>query len=169
MRNQIEKVTSNAGRSDSGKPDSLSQNIDVQTQFYGQDGDMAHGNDDYYDYDDNYNYSDTEEDETTPSDAFYSQPAPYNPYRPRGSRRGGGWFPRNNLTPPSGPRLNTPDEYGNPTRCSFCKSTYHYVSQCPDAAKQAAVKGRGGASTRRGNGCGGRGMHGGRGGGSKYI
>ena len=55
------------------------------------------------------------------------------------SRRGGS-FSQWGATMTSGPHLNTPDEFGNPSRCSFCKSTYHYDRQCPDAAKQALRK-----------------------------
>ena len=51
------------------------------------------------------------------------------------------------------PRVNMPDEFGKPTRCSFCHSIYHYVSRCPDA--QTSQKSRGAPTYRRQRGRGG--------------
>ena len=34
--------------------------------------------------------------------------------------------------PNSYPRLNRPDEFGNPSRCGYCKSIFHYFAECPD-------------------------------------
>lgn len=164
MRKQIEKVTSNAGRSD--KSGLSSQHVTVNSQFYGQEGDTNDGyfgEEEYYeDYD--CGGADEVTEETAPCETYYARPQ-YS-YRARGLRRGGAGPPR---TPQSssGLRLNMPDEFGNPTRCSFCRSTYHYVGQCPDAAKQTATRGRGGVSSWRAGGRG-RGMHGGRGG-ANYI
>ncbi len=43
------------------------------------------------------------------------------------------------------PRQNVPDEFGNPTRCSFCQSIFHYVKDCPHATASTARQ-RGGLS-----------------------
>ena len=151
MKKQIEKVTSNSGRAD--KP---SQDISVQSQFY-MDREVDNVDECYYEGDHNVGT------ESAECDAYYVQPGQSTlqyQYHPRGSRRGVS-FSQRGATMTSGPRLITPDEFGNPTRCSFCKSTYHYVGQCPDAAKQAAVRGRGASTIWR---PGRRGMRGGRGG-----
>lgn len=163
MKKQIERVTSSAGRSDKASLD-----VTVQPQFYNE---VEDGYDqDYYYYDDSQYESEvttgTEQYDGPECETYYAQQRPTAPqyqYRPRGARRGGPLPPRSGAAA-SAPRLNTPDEYGNPTRCDFCRSTYHYVGQCPDAAKQAALKGRGAPSPRR-PGRGGRGnyMRGGRG------
>ena len=34
--------------------------------------------------------------------------------------------------PNSYPRYNRPDEFGNPSRCGFCKSIFHHIADCPD-------------------------------------
>lgn len=149
MKKQIAKVTSSTGRAD--KPD---QGVTVQSQFY-TDGDIYH-DDDYYCEED----YDLDDGGIEDSDAYYVQPAQSQyQYRPRGSRRGG--FSQRGATVSSGPRLNAPDEYGNPTRCSFCRSTYHYVGSCQDAAKHAAARRRGAPSVWRSSR---RGVRGGRGG-----
>ena len=49
-------------------------------------------------------------------------------------------------------RPNIPDEFGKPTKCSFCHSIYHYVSRCPDAPRpQTQTRQRGGPSTSIGS------------------
>ena len=151
MKKQIEKVTSNSGRADKH-----SQDISVQSQFY-MDGEVDYVDECYYEGDHGVGT------ESAECDTYYVHPGQSTlqyQYRPGGSRRGMS-FSQRGATMTSGPRLNTPDEFGNPTRCSFCKSTYHYVGQCPDAAKQAAVRGRGASTIWR---PGRRGMRGGRGG-----
>lgn len=162
MKIQIERVTSAAGRADKPGSNKSTPDITVQTQFY-NDGENAYDDEYYYE---EYDYDDAaDESEGAECETYYAQPrqfAPQYQYRPRGARRGGPWSPRGSAMS-SAPRLNTPDEFGNPTRCSFCRSTYHYVSQCPDAAKQTAGRGRGTPSFRR-SGSGHRGMRGGRGG-----
>ena len=54
----------------------------------------------------------------------------------RGAKSGSYRHPNFNTNP----RMNTPDEYGNPTKCGFCKSIYHYISACPDAKAQSQSK-----------------------------
>ena len=50
----------------------------------------------------------------------------------------------------SAPRMNAPDEYGNPTRCGFCKSIYHYIGACPDAKMMKKKSNSGNGNSRRG-------------------
>ena len=146
---QIKKVTSDAGKCD--KP---SQDITVQSQFYTAQSELYTGAEAGYDneypyYEEEYE-AEADEGEGAEFDTYYAQqrhPGPQYQYRSR-ARRGGPWSQRGGATPP-GPRLNAPDEYGNPTCCSFCGSTYHYVSKCPDAVKQAAARGRGTPTLRR--------------------
>lgn len=141
MRKQIEKITTSAGSSESSHSDT--QNITVQPQFYGleyEEGD--------------YEFEYEEEDEPSQCDAYYAQQSQYQ-FRPRTPQPGAS----SNFAP--GPRLNTPDEFGNPTQCSFCRSTYHYVGRCPDAALHAVSRPRGGSGFRRpGRGRGVRGTRG---------
>ena len=149
MRQQIEKVSTSAGNSDITT--SESQNVPVQSQYYGLECE-----EEGYDHDE---YPEEEEDHTY--DSYYSQQPPYH-QSSRSSRRVFSSSAR------FGPRLNAPDEFGNPTRCGFCRSIYHYVDRCPDAAKRAESKPRGRGSAapagfrKPGRGRGGyRGGHGG--------
>ena len=121
MRAQIEKVTS--GTPDKDKTDSSDTlEFPVQSQFYGCE----------YVTDEN-EYTETD----GPYDAYYTQQTQYQDdenetyytqqYRPRR------FSSPNNFQSYRAPRLNPPDEFGNPTRCSFCHSTYHWVEKCPHA------------------------------------
>ena len=56
-------------------------------------------------------------------------------------------FTLQNRTQTNFPKVNMPDEFGKPTRCSFCHSIYHYVRECTHA--QSANKARGPQSYRR--------------------
>jgi hypothetical protein len=47
-------------------------------------------------------------------------------------------------------RQNVSDEFGRPTRCSFCQSIYHYIRECPHAIN-AQGKQRGGSVGHRGS------------------
>ena len=151
MTTQIKRVTSTG--SQSGKTDSEPQTVTVEAQYYGhevEEPEVYYGEEEEYEYEaDGY-----EEEEGASHEAYYAQPsAPRRfQYRPGAPRRGAAWTPKPQGVQGAGPlpRLNTPDEYGNPTRCSFCRSTYHYVGQCPDAAKHGTTRGRGAASYRRG-------------------
>lgn len=149
MRKQIEKITTSAGYSESSKLES--QQISVESQFYG----MELHDHDYDDYE--YEYEQDEEEENVPP-VYYTQQQ--RPYRPRASAYG------SRTSGTSVPRLNVPDEFGNPTRCSFCRSVYHYVERCPDAMKRTTGSPRGGYSSRRPNR--GRGFRGNRGGNQGY-
>lgn len=157
MQKQIVKVTSSAGHSDKQADKS---SINVQTPFYGETecGEEYNYEYAYEDYTDDGESADNDGPTPETCDAYYTN----QHYRPRGPRRGG--FPRSrgagmaSSTVP--PRLNMLDEYQNPTRCSFCKSIYHYVAECPDAARSKNAKGRGGFPSRRPAARGGmRGQH----------
>ena len=111
MKKQIEKVTSNSGRADKH-----SQDISVQSQFY-MDGEVDYVDECYYEGDHGVGT------ESAECDTYYVHPGQSTlqyQYRPGGSRRGMS-FSQRGATMTSGPRLNTPDEFGNPTRCVSAK------------------------------------------------
>ena len=152
MQKQIERITSTAGRPD--KSNSDSQNVTVHPQYY-----SVEDEEDYCYVEDSFDYGVNAEgeDEGNSCEAYYAQPSQHqNPnYRSNMPRRRVSWTRQpQGAQGTSLPRLNTPDEYGNPTRCSFCRSTYHYVGNCPDAAKHTAARGRGTPIYRRAGGRG---------------
>ena len=119
MREKIERVTSN---NSSFKPK-------TESLFYEQypRGDEYYQTEEYEDnqYDENYYDTTQEEHQGEQEDiTFYAQ------------------APRGGVRPPyrhpnaSSLRTNVPDEYGNPTKCSFCKSIYHYREECSDYQKK---------------------------------
>lgn len=138
MKAQIEKVTSTTTSASS--TERLDEPSVPISQFYGYE----------YTVEEEEVYDDTEESDEQ-YDAFYAQQPFYN--RPRQSLN-------SNMSPNASraPRLNPLDEFGNPTRCSFCHSTYHWVGRCPDAPRQFVTRrvagrrrvgrNRGGPSTR---------------------
>ena len=136
MRQQIEKVTSNCDLV-SAKSESVA--VAVEPQFYEED-DGPHEHDDYQG---EYNEYPTEE-------TYYSQQPQYRPRPTSASFK----------SSTGNPRQNAPDEFGNPTRCAFCQSTYHWISRCPDAPRQSGGIRRGARGFRRGRGRPGSGYRG---------
>ena len=139
MRQQIEKVTSNCDLV-SAKSESVA--VAVEPQFYGEEyvDDGPHEHDDYQG---EYNEYPTEE-------TYYSQQPQYRPRPTSASFK----------SSTGNPRQNAPDEFGNPTRCAFCQSTYHWISRCPDAPRQSGGIRRGARGFRRGRGRPGSGFRG---------
>ena len=45
----------------------------------------------------------------------------------------------------AGLRQNPPDEFGAPSRCSFCRSIYHWIQRCPDAQRSGYTPSRRGS------------------------
>ena len=133
MRKKIERVTS-----DSKKTVECGE-----SQFYGEAEYYEHGADEYNDgeYGEYYDHGAMPE-----QDADQEEKAYYTPLSFRGGRRP---YRHPNSTG-NAPRVNAPDEYGNPSRCGFCKSIYHYVAGCPDAKRSQSSNSRGGAGGRRG-------------------
>ena len=163
MRTQIEKVTSSV---DTAK----SESVEVEPQYYGQ----GYEEEDYvYDLQD-YGYDECYD--NTTHDTYYAQQEQGRSHVPSkssgGERRDG--FSHNQWRGhasaphparqvyygPPRPRPNPPDEFGNPSRCSFCRSIYHWVGRCPDAPRSPSGStrrgsrrpGRGRGSSRRGHG-----------------
>lgn len=101
----------------------------VQPQFYAAEYE-------HYDY-----YAD---DHDEPDNTYYTRPGYYRS-RPSPSTS-------------QGAKLNPPDEFGNPSKCSFCHSIYHWVNDCLDASRATFSRGRGNRRPTRG----GRGFRGGR-------
>ena len=129
MKAQIEKVTSNTGHTSSSKSEQAeSSSVTVQSQYYGNE--YVVGDDDYTDF---------AYDDTPAEDTYYNQQPQYSS---RPALHPSKYVHRN-------PRQNPPDEYGNLTRCSFCHSTYHWLSRCLDAPRQSSASHRG-TGTRRG-------------------
>lgn len=126
MKKQIERVTSSAAKN--------TKETIASTPFYSG----AAYDEEYQDesYDENPDEYDGEQecDQSTET-AYYSHPS---------TSRGGRPF----RPPPNGPRINAPDNYGNPSRCSFCQSIYHYRGACPDAIRASASKPRGDINRR---------------------
>ena len=127
MRMQIEKITS-AINKDQKKAET--ENVDIQPQFYCEE------------YEDEYPDDQEEiyEDFEQVQDTFYNRQ--YHPkssgyQRGQGSARGTQPYMYNTGNYQSKPRQNPPDEFGNPTRCSFCRSIYHWVEKCPDAQRNS--------------------------------
>ena len=45
----------------------------------------------------------------------------------------------------AGLRQNPPDEFGAPSKCSFCRSIYHWIQRCPDAQRSGYTPSRRGS------------------------
>ena len=119
MREKIERVTANTKQ-----PNTESMFYENHPEYYPPEDYNAH---DEYQYDENYEAHSEEANEQEDL-AFYAN-AP----------RSGGKPPYKH--PNSRPlRVNAPDEYGNPSKCSFCKSIYHYQQECPDFQKKIVAK-----------------------------
>ena len=140
MRTQIEKVTSNIS-SDSKGATGNEESVNVTPQFYTFDEDEEFP----CDYEASY-----EEDEEQ-HDTYYGQV----PFRPRennaysGPSRGNPRVSNQNHGSSMRPRPNPPDEFGNPTRCSFCRSIYHWFEKCPDAQRSNIYPGNSRRASRR--------------------
>lgn len=119
MRTQIEKVTSNVTN------DEKVESFEIQPQFYG-----------YEDEDYSYDYNEYFDEEQ-------SQDTYYNQYNPRNEGSNQQWQGRSSesartqqrttASTNSTRRQNPLDEFGNPSRCGFCRSIYHWIEKCPDA------------------------------------
>lgn len=113
MKTMIERVTSTLGNT-AQAPD---QDIKVSVPLY-TDYDFEH-----YGYDEeSADIEDTYDEQLPYMEAFYN--APYS--NPR---------PHYNTTANNRPKQNPLDEYGNPSKCTFCRSIYHWVQNCPDASR----------------------------------
>lgn len=145
MRAQIEKVTSTVNKD-------KSESVEVEPQFYSR----GHDEENYFYDPQDYEHDECYEDSM--HDTFYAQQEQtyyHNPSKsPVGdSRDGSQWRDRSNAPQPSRqvfygpprPRPNPPDEFGNPSRCSFCRSVYHWVGRCPDAPRYASGAARRGS------------------------
>lgn len=142
MRKQIEKVTTPTG---TAKTNANTTTI-IQPQFYAN-------YEDYQNYEDFYEYNGDEGVE----DALYANEGP-NQYQDNFFSRPGFNWSQNR---PGRPKTNPPDETGNPSRCTFCRSIYHWVGECPDAPRTGF---RGRSRPYRRSIRGGRNMRGNRGG-----
>lgn len=161
MREKIERVTSASKKSHDNTSD--------VTPFYGDASYYEDSPEFSYVYDEDYDTCDAEPEGECVNDK--EEKAYYIPSSSRGRSSGSTYRHPHYGSVPMAPRLNAPDEYGNPSRCSFCKSVYHYVGACTDAKlAQQHSRFRGGASSRRGAGVyRGRGPRGGRGMVPKFI
>lgn len=141
MRKQIEKVTADIkvdSKSASNTPSGVEE---VYPQYYGQqpmeprsygeacpDASYASASQ-YEEYSQSFSGNDQSGYSGDMRDVFYQQQWQG---RSRGPYRGSA--PANFS---SRPRINPPDEFGNPSRCSFCRSIYHWVDRCLDAQQSA--------------------------------
>ena len=136
MRKKIERVTSNNTLS---KPK-------TETLFYEQypSTDDYYANEEYYEeypYETEYDTPQAPHEES--QNTTDQEDVAYYAHVPRGSSRPPYRHPhaRSNT-----PRVNISDEYGNPTKCSYCQSIFHYREECPDYQKKTqsnnSVRGR---------------------------
>ena len=161
MREKIERVTSGSKKSAEG---SIVTPLYREADYF-DDSDYQY----HYEYDnEEYDTGDTGDGEGD-CENDKEEKAYYIPSSSRGGRASSYRHPHQ-ASAPMAPRFNAPDEYGNPSRCSFCKSVYHYIGACPDAKLAQQSRSRGGASSRRGvSAYRGRVQRGGRGFTPKYI
>ena len=142
MRSQIEKVTSAVSDPDRSQP-----HAEFQPQFFTYD--------DYYQYEEDYDYNDRDEENVNEEqhDTYYAQPSRYRT-RPPYTQQWPGRGRSQRAAGPPRPRQNPPDEFGNPSRCNFCRSVYHWIDRCPDAPRPSGgPRGRGFARPARGRGA----------------
>lgn len=125
MRKQIERVTSSAAKN-------KNNDNELPVQFYTEF--EEHPEESHFDADGSQYYDEFELDQPTES-TFYTHP----------SSRGGRPFRHQNNS-----RINAPDQYGNPSKCSFCHSIYHYRGACPDANQASNQNFRSGRLQQRG-------------------
>lgn len=123
MRKQIERVTSSAAKN-------KNSDNELPIQFYTEF--EEHQEVPYFDVGSSQCYDD-QPTETT----YYTHPS---------ASRGGRPFRYQN----NGSRINAPDRYGNPSKCSFCHSIYHFRGACPDATQTSTYDFRSGRFQQRG-------------------
>lgn len=135
MRTQIEKVTSNM------KHTSSENSNDVHPQYYSQEEayQESHEYDDadgdrYNDHDQGAHFPDAYQHHSS-SDVYpnYARGSHDVFYQQRWQGRTRGTYNRPTGPSSTQPRQNPLDEFGNPSRCSFCRSIYHWVDRCPEA------------------------------------
>ena len=86
--------------------------------------------------------SEYEEEDYYQPDAYYDEATYDTLYAQQGPNRSRAAKPRNDdymrtqqAATNMRPRQNPLDEFGNPSKCSFCRSIYHWYDRCPDAAR----------------------------------
>lgn len=128
MKEQIEKVTPDKNVGEKNDPSTNLSTTTIQPSFFTDD----------FPYEDAYEYGDptVETDEPYPSDqtqdTFFTGAPRANRYSQHQTRPSQLHQTR---------RQNPPDEFGNPTTCSYCRSILHYLDRCPHAP-EAARRGR---------------------------
>ena len=126
MRKQIERVTSSAAKN-------KNSDDELPVQFYTEF--EEHQEEPYFDVDSSQCYNEFELDQPAET-TYYTHPS---------TSRGGRPFRYQN----NSSRINAPDNYGNPSKCSFCHSIYHYRGACPDATRASTQNFRSGRFQQR--------------------